>query len=378
MNPKVSVVMAVYNVEKYIRQTIDTVVKQTLQNIEIIIVDNKSTDKTLEIINEYAKYDKRFTVYKNSENLKQGLARNFGVKMARAPYIFFLDGDDYLELTALEKLYNRITETDADITLCTWNQFDDRTGKIDKNHVYAKLKQIPEEFDDKTFNWRDIKHSVFWQTSVPWDKIYKRDFLINKNVLFPGGIYFEDNVFVYDALFKAEKISVLREDLIFYRINRKNAVTNSRNYLFFDYFKIFNLIGDNLKKIDLFEEMKYYYWDYKVITLYWWFMKVRLPYKKKFFEMMQNDFKFLGISDEDKEFVRNRTLFLIDRFTKMSFFKYYPFRYFSDKIYRIEKGVKNYAEIWFSKYEKWHEYEKTPEIKKTESECEKKEEIVSV
>ena len=108
MNPKVSVVIPVYNVEKYIRQTLDSVVNQTFKEIEIIIVDNKSTDKTLEIINEYAKNDSRFTIYKNSKNLKQGLARNFGVQMARGQYIFFIDGDDYMELNAIEKLYKRI------------------------------------------------------------------------------------------------------------------------------------------------------------------------------------------------------------------------------------------------------------------------------
>ncbi len=359
MSIKVSVVLAVYNVEKYIRKTLDSVVNQTLRDIEIIVVDNKSTDRTLEIVQEYANKDDRFVIYKNSSNLKQGIARNFGVQMARGEYIFFIDGDDYMELNAVEKLYNKIVQTGADITLCTWNQFDDKTGKIDKKHVYAKLKQIPVEFDNKTFSWRDIKYSVFWQTSVPWDKMYKRSFLINKNVKFPGGIYFEDNVFVYDALFKAEKMSVLREDLIYYRYNRKNAVTNSRNYLFFDYFKIFNLIGDNLKKIDLFDEMKYFYWDYKVITLYWWFMKVRLPYKRKFFNMMKHDFKNLGMCEEDKEFVRNRTLFLIDRFTNMSFLRYYPINFFFDKIYRVEKGVKNYTKIYFSTFEKWYDYKKT-------------------
>ncbi len=358
MSIKVSVILAVYNVEKYIKQTLDSVVNQTFKDIEIIIVDNKSADKTLKIVNEYAENDKRFVIYKNTENLKQGLARNFGVQMARGEYIFFIDGDDYMELDAVEKLYNKITCTNSDIVIFTWNQFDDLTGRIDKNHVYAKLKQIPPELDNKTFSWRDIKYSVFWQTSVPWDKMYKRDFLIKKDVKFPGGIYFEDNVFVYDALFKAERISVLREDLMFYRCNRKNAVTNSRNHLFFDYFKIFNLIGENLKKINLFDEMKYYYWDYKVITLYWWFMKVKLPYKRKFFNMMKEDFKNLGMKDEDKEFVRNRTLFLMDRFINMPFFAYYPLFFFFDKIFRIEKGINNYALIFFSSYEKWYNYKK--------------------
>jgi len=358
MSAKVSVIIPVHNVEKYIRQTLDSVVNQTFKDIEIIIVDNKSTDKTIEIIEEYAKKDDRITIYKNSKNLKQGIARNFAVKMARSEYIFFIDGDDYMELNAIEKLYEKITQTDSDIVMFTWNQFDDRTGKIDKNHVYAKLKQIPTEFDNKTFNWRDIKYSVFWQTSVPWDKMYKRKFLIEKDVKFPGDIFFEDNVFVYDALFKAEKISVLREDLMFYRCNRKNAVTNSRNHIFFDYLKIFNLIGDNLKNVGLWDEMKYFYWDYKVITLYWWFMKIRFPYKRKFFNMMKYDFKHLQIEENDKEFVRNRTLFLIDRFTKLPFIVYYPLFFFFDKIFRIEKGVKNYAIVFFSTFEKWYDYKK--------------------
>ena len=93
MSVKVSIILAVYNVEKYIKQTLDSVVNQTFKDIEIIVVDNKSTDKTLDIVNEYAKNDSRFVIYKNSENLKQGIARNFGVQMARGEYIFFIDGD---------------------------------------------------------------------------------------------------------------------------------------------------------------------------------------------------------------------------------------------------------------------------------------------
>ena len=358
MKPKVSIISAVYNAAPYLRQMLDSAVNQTLKDIEIIMIDNKSADDTLKIIEEYAGKDERIVIYKNSENIKQGAARNFGVQMARGDYIFFIDGDDYASLDAVEKLYNKITETNSDIVICTWNQFDDRTGKIDKNHVYAKLKQIPPEFDNKTFNWRDIKNTVFWQTSVPWDKMYRRSFLIDKDVKFPGGIYFEDNVFVYDALFKAERISILREDLMFYRCNRKNAVTNSRDKTFFDYFKIFSLIGDNLKKIGLYEEMKYSYLDYKVITLYWWFMKVKLPYKREFFNKMKYDFKHLDMEEKDRAFVRNRTLFLIARFTRLPFFVYYPLFFYFDKIFRIEKGVYNYSIIFLSAYEKWFNIEK--------------------
>lgn len=358
MTISVSVIIPVYNVEKYLRQTLDCVVNQTLQNIEIICVDNNSQDNTVKIIQEYANKDNRIKLYQNKKNIKQGLARNFALSVANGDYIFYIDGDDYMELNCLEKLYNKITAENSDIVICQWNPFDDRTGKIIKGHVYSKLKQIPEEFDTKPFNWRDIKYSIFWQTSVPWDKMYKRTFLIDKKVEFPGEIFFEDNVFVYDALFKAEKISVLREELMFYRTNRKEAVTNTRNETFFDYLKIFNLIGDNLKKINLFDEMKYLYWDYKIITLYWWFMQIKPQFKKRFFEKIKEDFKQLEIKEEDKQFVRNRTLFLLDRFLKLPALVYYPIIFYFDKIFRIEYGINNYCVIWFSTFEKWHEYKK--------------------
>ncbi|MBR6163006.1 glycosyltransferase family 2 protein [bacterium] len=354
MDIKVSVIIPVFNVEKYIAQTLESVIYQTLTDIEIICFDNGSTDNTIKIIEEFQEKDKRIILHKSSVNLKQGLARNICVNTARGKYIFFIDGDDYMALNCLEKMYNKIEQDNSDITICAWNQFDDETGKIIE-HPYSKLLQIPPEFDNKPFNWRDIKYTVFWQTSVPWDKIYKKDFLITKKVEFPGGIFFEDNVFVYDALFKAEKISILRDELMFYRVNRGFAVTNRRDETFFDYLKIFNMIGDNLKKIGLYDEMKHLYLDYKIITLYWWFKKIKLPYKKRFFEMIKADFKQIQMTKKDRAHVRNRTNFLYSRFTKMPFFVYYPFFFFLDKIFRIEKGVKTWNITLFASYEKYFE-----------------------
>ncbi len=353
MDVKVSVIIPVYNVEKYISQTLESVVNQTLKEIEIICFDNNSTDKTVKIIEEFKQKDDRIVLHKSQVNLKQGLARNHCILLAKGKYIFFIDGDDYMAPDCLEKMYEKIEHDGSDIAICTWNQFDDETGKIIEGHSYAKLAQIPKEFDEKPFNWRDIKQTVFWQTSVPWDKIYKKDFLLTKNVEFPGGIFFEDNVFVYDALFKADKISVLRKDLMFYRVNRNAAVTNTRDETFFDYLKIFNLIGDNLKKINLYDEMKYYYLDYKIITLYWWFMKIKLPYKKRFFELIKADFRKIQITRKDREFLRNRTQFLHKRFVRMPFWVYYPLFFYFDKIFRIEWGAKNYAIIFLSHFEKW-------------------------
>ena len=180
--------------------------------------------------------------------------------------------------------------------------------------------------------------------------------MLDKKVEFPGGVFFEDNVFVYDALFKAEKISILRENLVLYRVNRRGAVTNTCDRTFFDYLKIFNMIGENLKKIGLYEEMKCFYLDYKIITLYWWFKKIKFPYKREFFNRIKEDYKKLEITEEDKKNVRNRTLFLFYRFKNIPFFIYYPFFYI-DRIYRVEKGINGKTVVWFSTFEKWYNYQ---------------------
>lgn len=354
MNPKVSIIIPVHNVEKYLKESLDSVINQTLEDIEIICIDNKSEDKSLDILKEYARKDDRFLIFENKENIKQGLARNFGIEKARGEYIFFVDGDDFIKNDCLEKMYNKAKNDDSDITICCWAPYDNKTKKINYKHDYALLKQIPEDFTEKVFSWRDIKDNIFWQSSVPWDKIYKRKFLIQKDVKFPGGVFFEDNVFVYDAFFKSSKISILREPLIFYRTNRKGAVTNTRDKTFFDYLKIFNLIGDNLKKINLYDEMKYLYIDYKVITLIWWYKKIKLKYKKQFYNMIREDFQNIEIREEEKEYLRNQTVFILNRVTKNPFILYAPISVW-DRIYRIEKGKYWSRRVIFAVFEKWYE-----------------------
>ena len=142
MSAKVSIIIPTYNVEKYITQTLNSVINQTLTDIEIIIIDDKSYDDTLLIVENYALADKRIRLFINSDNYKQGYSRNIGIEKATGDYIFFLDGDDYIQINAIEKLYNKITQDNADITICTWNKVNDRNNKISFND-YSKLKNIP-------------------------------------------------------------------------------------------------------------------------------------------------------------------------------------------------------------------------------------------
>ena len=354
---KVSVIIPTYNSENYLEDCLKSVINQTFKDYEIIIVDNHSEDNTLKIIEKFMEKYPRINLIKLDSNLKQGIARNIGVQNAVGEYIMFVDSDDKVSPEFVGKMYNKIKSDDADMTICRWATFDNKTGKVNFNHGYANFHRLPEHFRKTSFKWSDIKEEVFSQSNVPWDKIYKKQFLTYKNVEFPGGMFFEDNVFSFDAIMKAEKITVLDECLIYYRINRKQAVTARCDETFFDYLKIFSKIKENLQKTGLYEEMKYHFLNYKVRSIFWWWKKIEYKYKEKFFNMIKEDFTEMYKTEmktiNDKRNVWTKTLFLVNRVLDNDF-KMYLFLVYWDRIFRIEYGVDNHMVMLLSNYEFWY------------------------
>ena len=354
---KVSVIIPTYNSEEYLDECLESVINQTFDDYEIIIVDNNSQDSTVEKINGYKSKCPKITLIRLDFNYKQGIARNTGVQNAIGDYIMFVDSDDKVKNDFIEKMYNKITFDESDITICKWAPFDNKTGKIKHNHGYANFHRLPEEFRNKGFNWRDIKSELFSQSNVPWDKIYKRKFLIEKSVEFPGGVFFEDNIFAYEALMKADKITVLDESLIFYRTNRQQAVTARCDETFFDYLKIFSIMKETFEKMGLYEEIKYDFINYKVRSIFWWWKKIKFKYKKQFFEMIKKDYLEMYKTElkslKDKKNISIKTLFLINRVLDNDF-KTYMFFLYWDRIFRIEYGIDNHMIMFLSNYEFWY------------------------
>lgn len=354
---KVSLIIPTYNSEKYLEECLKSVINQTFRDYEIIIVDNNSEDNTVNVIKKYMEKYGNITLIRLDENLKQGIARNIGVQNAVGEYIMFVDSDDKVSPEFINKMYSKITSDGADITICRWAPFDNNTGKINFKHGYANFHRLPEQFRKTSFTWKDIKDEVFSQSNVPWDKIYKRNFLIQKNVEFPGGMYFEDNVFSFDAIMKAEKITVLDECLIYYRVNRKQAVTARCDETFFDYLKIFSKIKENLEKTGFYDEMKYHFINYKVRSMFWWWKKIKYKYKEQFFNMIKEDYKIMYRTElksvKDKRNIWTKTLFLTDRVLENDFKKYMFYLYW-DRIFRIEYGVDNHTIILLSNYKFWY------------------------
>ena len=217
-SPKISVILSAYNEEKFIRKAIESVINQTLKDIEIIIINDGSTDSTLSIINGYANEDSRIVVV-DQENIGLGAARNKGMKMANGEYITFLDGDDWFREDAFEISYNDAKAKDTDITMYQMINYDDETGRVYENDWF-NLNNLDESFDDCVFGPEKTKDFLFDLSVSSCQKIYRRSFLESIDASFPEGIYFEDMPFFFYVYLKSERISIIRQHF-YYRRNPK-------------------------------------------------------------------------------------------------------------------------------------------------------------
>ena len=216
-NPKVSVIIPVYNTEKYLRECLDSVVNQTLKDIEIICIDDGSTDSSLNILNEYAEHDDRFTII-TQENQGAGAARNRGLKIAKGEYLSFLDADDFLTLkNSLEKLFIQSLETNSDICVCLSNKYDNTEKKFIscdwvKNTQHIKNKKI--------FNRDDISEYLYQFCNIPaFTKLYKNTFIKENEVKFQEIKTCNDVYFNFYTLALASRITMLEDELITYRLS---------------------------------------------------------------------------------------------------------------------------------------------------------------
>lgn len=200
---KLSVIVPVYNVEKYIRKCLDSLINQTLNNMEFIFVNDGSPDNSKKIIEEYQKKDSRIKLF-NKENGGQASARNFGLKHAKGEYIAFLDSDDYVREDMYEILYNRAKKDDLDIVIC--NYFLVYSDKIVENHsnvTSAKEKYIsPNEY--------------ITLSPSPWNKIIRHKYLDKQNFNFPEGIIYEDLASIPLLSLNNPKIVYLNQCLHYY------------------------------------------------------------------------------------------------------------------------------------------------------------------
>ncbi len=226
---KISVILTAFNEEKYIKKAIDSILNQTLSDLELIVVNDGSTDNTLDIINSFD--DDRIKLI-NHENMGPGASRNRALEIAEGEYTMYLDGDDWYREDALETAYKEAKSNDTDFTFYQMINYDDETGKIYENDWF-NLNIFDESFENTVFNMGDFNGSIFDLSVGVCQKIYNTSFLKRINAQFPEGILFEDMPFFYYVLLKANKISIIKKQL-YYRRKHDESITHVVDEKFLD------------------------------------------------------------------------------------------------------------------------------------------------
>ena len=212
-NPLISVIIPVYKVEKYLDKCIDSVINQTYDNLEIILVDDGSPDNCPKMCDEYAKKDKRIKVI-HKENGGLSDARNKGIDIATGEFITFIDSDDYVEKNYVEFLYNLAKENNAEISMGKqYVRYTNKTLNTGTNNLYVLNSHDTLE---KTLYGEDFDVSA-------WAKLYKKDLF--KEIRYPKGRLFEDSATTYKLIDKANKI-VLKSVPIYNYMMRNDSITN--------------------------------------------------------------------------------------------------------------------------------------------------------
>lgn len=230
---KVSVIIPVYNVEKYLSQCLDSVVKQTLKDIEIICINDGSTDSSADILNKYAAQDRRIKII-NQENQGISVARNSGIAAAKGEYIIFLDSDDFIEPTLAQKAYDTITKKKSDVLIFGTYEVNQNNCKNVRWDMTLLKDFYAEKFETSEFEVLiHLLHSV-------WDKMYNTAFIKKSKLTFHKGLKVaEDNIFVMETYFEHASYSFLPECLYNYRTSRAGSLTTNNKDCILNQFTAF-------------------------------------------------------------------------------------------------------------------------------------------
>lgn len=281
--PKVSVLVPIYNVERYLRQCLQSLQNQTLKDMEIVCINDGSTDGSLEIIEEFMAEDKRFRLI-NKDNSGYGDSMNQGLAAAKGEYVGIVESDDWIDKEAFLELYEIAKENDADVVRA--NFYHNKAGKDEK----ARL--IPVHETGRAINPR--QHTwLFLQSPAIWASIYKRDFLEKNNIKFlatPGASY-QDTSFAFKVWATAEKVYLTTKAYLHYRTDNENSSINSPGKVFCvcdEYAEIERY----LKDIGVYEDLGFVMWTAKCSIYLWNALRLKPRLVKEFYtkiapEMME-------------------------------------------------------------------------------------------
>ena len=304
---RISVIVPIYNDDKYLHECLDSLINQTFEDIEIICVNDGSTDGSLDILKQYESEDSRIKVI-SQENKGVGAARNVGIKKASGEYIYFIDSDDYLDETGLEEMYGMSKEMDLDLLIFKLIAFDDESGE--RNYNYSDMPFLLDIGKD-VFSYTDFKKDLFKVDVTVYTKFFRSELIKDKRFL--EGLIFEDNAFYFDYIFDAKRIH-FHDKCMHYRRIRKNSLITSASHNHTNLIEVYEKIYQKFIDRGLYEEFREALFMRKVDSIHYRFTLINPKYKREYFNLMKSDFMAQKV-EYDNEFDLEK----IDKRTKRIF-----------------------------------------------------------
>ena len=297
---KVSIIIPFHNVEQYITQCIESLINQTLSDIEIIFINDCSTDSSAEIVQKYMQNDKRIILLNTEKESGQSHARNLGLDVASGEYIGFVDSDDWVEVDMFEKMYHKALSGGTDITMCMAQLYDDKENKTYTDDYYS-LKPLS-NMGDSVFSANDTKDEILNINVVLWNKIYRKNFLKSIGIKLADGYIYEDLLFFYQTYLKAKRVNILWEALYYYRQNRKYSTMQNSDKKVYDRIPMVEATYKTLQEADFFKEKKAEIVSWIIDDIFHRYTLLEDKYYEDYYPKMQNFFKNIEqtLTEEDK------------------------------------------------------------------------------
>lgn len=312
---KISIIVPVYNGEKYLDECLRSLREQTMRDIEIICVDDQSTDHSVEILKRYARRDKRFKIL-HQNHLGAGCARNLGIKHAKGAYLLFLDCDDYFSPDMCERIYRRARKKKAEIVLFGARRIDMQTGKKEDMTWVLRRAELPK---NQEFSGKDIAARLFQVTSnCPWSKLFSKEFVLKKKLEFQDTKHANDTYFVRSAMAMAERIVVDDGTYVTYRYNDGANTQSVKHLAPLEFYKAFLAVKEKLKKEGLFECYKHSYTNWIITESLFNYETMKSEEAKQIIrdKLLSDGFENLGVEKCTREDIDNPDLY--DRFIEFT------------------------------------------------------------
>ena len=258
--PLVSIVVPVYNAEKHLGQCLDSLLSQTHRNVEIICIDDGSTDGSASLLADYAQKDARVRLFRQ-RNAGPGAARNRGIDEARGEYLYFLDADDWCDETLIQKAVGALERTGADMAALPHCEFDVRVGKP----LRVRWSVLRNKFPNEVATWRDCPHWVFESfQNFPWNKMLRMSFVRENRLRYQDIFLTEDLMFAGPALVLAGGIVQLDEALVYHRMGTGENTMAAKDSHPLDFIAAFCAFRTFLKEQQLYEPLQVAYVNWAI------------------------------------------------------------------------------------------------------------------